>query len=115
MLFTRDWIADYVELGGDASDLAERLTAAGLAIEGIEEADGDVIYDVDVTTNRPDCMNHLGLAREAADYAEVAAETPAPEPVVEAAAETEEAPEAAEAEEAPEAGDEAEEDDEERS
>jgi len=66
MLFSRDWLADYVELPGDVQELARRLTAAGFAVEGIEGKDGDVLLDVEVTTNRPDCMNHFGLAREIA-------------------------------------------------
>jgi phenylalanyl-tRNA synthetase beta chain len=38
----------------------------GAAGKGGAEDAGDVVFDVDVTTNRPDCMNHLGLARELA-------------------------------------------------
>jgi len=41
----------------------ERLTAAGLPLDGIETRDGDTLYDFDIFTNRPDCMNHLGVAR----------------------------------------------------
>ncbi len=68
MLFSRNWIGTFVELPDDDA-LAERLTAAGLAVEGQEPfddgtRDGDVVMDLDVTTNRPDAMNHLGLARE---------------------------------------------------
>ncbi len=47
-------------------EVARRLTAAGLAVESVEAAGDDVLLDVDVTTNRPDCMSHLGLAREIA-------------------------------------------------
>jgi len=47
-------------------EVAERLTACGFNVE-VREPDGDSeIWDVDVTTNRPDAMNHRGLAREAA-------------------------------------------------
>lgn len=66
MLFSRSWLADYVELPADVGDVQRRLTAVGLAVEGLEERGGDTVFDVDVTTNRPDCMNHLGLARELA-------------------------------------------------
>ncbi len=66
MLFSRNWLSDYVELPGDTPELARRLTSIGLAVEGIQEKDGDTVLDVDITTNRPDCMNHLGLARELA-------------------------------------------------
>lgn len=72
MLFSTRWLAEHVDLPQDVQELADRLTAAGHAVEGIEEKggdasfEGDVLLDVEVTTNRPDCMNHLGLAREIA-------------------------------------------------
>ncbi len=66
MLFSRNWLAEYVDLPADPHEIARRLTAAGLNVEGVELKGADVLFDIDVTTNRPDCMNHLGLAREAA-------------------------------------------------
>jgi phenylalanyl-tRNA synthetase beta chain len=66
MLFSLTWLADYVDLPDAPEELARRLTGAGHAVDRIERRDGDVVLDVDVTTNRPDCMNHLGLAREIA-------------------------------------------------
>lgn len=76
MLFSRDWLGQYVELPGSTEELARRLTDAGFAVELIEEvappegseASGrpDESLDVDVTTNRVDAMNHIGLARELA-------------------------------------------------
>ena len=66
MQFSSNWLARYVELPESVDQLADKLTSAGLAIEGIERRDGDVLLDIDVTTNRPDCMNHVGLAREIA-------------------------------------------------
>ncbi|HSS49553.1 MAG TPA: phenylalanine--tRNA ligase subunit beta [Thermoanaerobaculia bacterium] len=69
MEFSCDWLAQYVGLPAHPQELAGRLTAAGLAVEGMSAgaAHGDdTILDVDVTTNRPDCMNHFGLAREIA-------------------------------------------------
>ncbi len=64
MRFSRDWLAEYVELPADNEELARRLTFSGLAVEYVEECDGDLVLDIDVTTNRPDCMNHYGVARE---------------------------------------------------
>src|SRR5436305_8861446 len=66
MLFSRDWLAGYVDLPADAAELARRLTAGGLNVEGVAPKGDDVLLDVEVTTNRPDCMSHFGLAREAA-------------------------------------------------
>ncbi|HUF78522.1 MAG TPA: phenylalanine--tRNA ligase beta subunit-related protein, partial [Thermoanaerobaculia bacterium] len=67
MRFSRDWLGDFVELPDDTEELARRLTAAGLAVDTVEKtADVDSVLDIDVTTNRVDAMNHLGLAREIA-------------------------------------------------
>ncbi|MEA2561839.1 MAG: phenylalanyl-tRNA synthetase beta chain [Acidobacteriota bacterium] len=66
MLFSKSWLSEYVELPSDSEEIQRRLTSVGLAVEGLEERGGDTILDVDVTTNRPDCMNHLGIARELA-------------------------------------------------
>ena len=65
MQFSRNWLADYVDLPPD-EELARRLTFAGLAVEGEEAIEGDLVLDLDITTNRPDAMNHFGLAREVA-------------------------------------------------
>ncbi len=64
MEFSTRWLAEYVDLPEGAKDLQRRLTEAGLNVEGLAVHDGDTVLDVDVTSNRPDCMNHFGLARE---------------------------------------------------
>lgn len=66
MKLSLEWLRDYVELPETPEELGRPLTQAGLAVEGIEEVDGGTVLDIDVTTNRPDCMNHFGLAREIA-------------------------------------------------
>ena len=38
----------------------------GLAIDAVEEQDGDSVLDVEVPSNRPDCLSHIGIAREVA-------------------------------------------------
>ncbi|MEM6794882.1 MAG: phenylalanine--tRNA ligase subunit beta [Acidobacteriota bacterium] len=63
MDFSKNWIGEFVDLP-ETREMADRLTGAGLSVEGIEESGGDVLLEIDVTTNRPDCMNHFGLARE---------------------------------------------------
>lgn len=65
MLFSRDWLSEYVELP-PAPAVALALTEVGLAVEGQESRGADTIFDVDVTTNRTDAMNHFGIARELA-------------------------------------------------
>ena len=55
-------------LGLDPEELGNTLTTVGLAVELIEEFDDDIVFDLDVTSNRSDCLNHLGVAREIAAY-----------------------------------------------
>ena len=52
----------------DDARLAEDLTLRGIAVEGIFDlgAGNGSIYEMDITTNRVDAMNHYGVAREAA-------------------------------------------------
>jgi phenylalanyl-tRNA synthetase beta chain len=93
MEFLLSWLADYVDLGkslrfeADAAGrhrlagltdderqksfhIGEKLTAVGLAVEGYPIAmlgtGQEIKLDIDVTSNRPDCMCHLGVARELA-------------------------------------------------
>jgi phenylalanyl-tRNA synthetase beta chain len=60
------WLKDYVDLDVSVDALIERFTAAGLNHESTSEAAGEVAVEFEVTSNRPDCLSHIGLAREAA-------------------------------------------------
>ena len=66
MIFDSDWLTEYLEGAPDLDTLAERLTDSGCLVELRDQGDGAEKWDVEVTTNRPDAMNHRGLAREAA-------------------------------------------------
>jgi phenylalanyl-tRNA synthetase beta chain len=66
MNFDSEWLLQHLEGAPDADTVAERLTDCGCLVELREQGDGAEIWDVEVTTNRPDAMNHRGLAREAA-------------------------------------------------
>ncbi|HKF47332.1 MAG TPA: phenylalanine--tRNA ligase subunit beta [Terracidiphilus sp.] len=63
------WLRAYLpELPVDDARLAEDLTLRGIAVEGIYDLGGgnDTLFEMDLTTNRVDAMNHYGVAREAA-------------------------------------------------
>jgi phenylalanyl-tRNA synthetase beta chain len=64
MKISYNWLKEYVDIPVDAQALGQRLTQVGLALESCEAVDGDTVLELDVTTNRPDCLNHLGIARE---------------------------------------------------
>jgi phenylalanyl-tRNA synthetase beta chain len=63
------WLRSYLpRLPVDDAQLAEDLTLRGIAVDGIYPlgAGNGSFYEMDVTTNRVDAMNHYGVAREAA-------------------------------------------------
>ena len=66
MKLSPHWIRDYVDLRVDDRQLAHDLTDVGLGVEGIEGAGADTVFEMEIGTNRPDAMNHYGVAREAA-------------------------------------------------
>ncbi len=57
---------DFVDITASPQEVADRLTMAGLEIEGIEIVGADPVFEVNVTPNRPDCLSILGVAREVA-------------------------------------------------
>ncbi|MFP4107001.1 MAG: phenylalanine--tRNA ligase subunit beta [Phycisphaerae bacterium] len=62
-----NWLTDYVDVSTmPVKDLAELCTRIGLNFEGMVETDTDIVLDLEVTSNRPDCLGHLGVAREIA-------------------------------------------------
>jgi phenylalanyl-tRNA synthetase beta chain len=61
-----NWIREYVDLAIDDQRLAQDLTDVGIGVEGIEGTGADTVFETEIGTNRPDAMNHYGVAREAA-------------------------------------------------
>ena len=59
------WLREFVNVPVDDRQLAEDLTSVGIAVESVGEEQGAMIYEMDLTTNRVDAMNHYGVAREA--------------------------------------------------
>ncbi|HKQ73932.1 MAG TPA: phenylalanine--tRNA ligase subunit beta [Blastocatellia bacterium] len=70
MKISYNWIKELVDVDLSPRDLAAKLTMAGLAVDAVEERGPDHsmdnILEFDLTSNRPDCLSHLGVAREAA-------------------------------------------------
>ena len=66
MKVSLDWLSEYVQVDLKAEEIAEVLSDLGLPCEGIERLDGDTVLDVEVTSNRGDCLSHIGIARELA-------------------------------------------------
>ena len=65
MELSYNWLREYVDLPS-LEETSLGLTRAGFTVELVEERGEDFALDMDITTNRSDAMNHLGMAREAA-------------------------------------------------
>ena len=65
MIVSWNWLKDYVALEQPPAEVAERLMMAGLNLESMEPHGDDQSIDLEVTSNRPDCLGHIGVAREA--------------------------------------------------
>src|SRR5579864_6145464 len=59
-----NWLKDFVDVTATPEELASRLALAGTNIGGVENGAHGAVIDAEVTSNRPDCLGHLGIARE---------------------------------------------------
>ncbi len=59
------WLRDFIEIPVDNRRLAQDLTKIGVAVEGMSGEGERMVYETEITPNRPDAMNHYGVAREA--------------------------------------------------
>ena len=66
MKVSLNWLTDYVDVSISAHQLGDLLTNIGLNCDGIDDVGDDIVYTLDVTSNRPDWLGHLGVARELA-------------------------------------------------
>lgn len=73
------WIGDLVDVELPASQLADKLTLIGLELDGLHEAGDDWVLDIETTSNRGDCLSHLGVAREIAVATRKELRVPEPE------------------------------------
>ena len=66
MKISLEWLSQYLTGPITAQAAAEALTHGGLPVEVIETVGEDTVIDVEVTSNRSDCLSHIGVARELA-------------------------------------------------
>ena len=66
MIVSLEWLKEYVALPMSVDDLTERLMFAGLNLESVSPIGEDTGVDLEVPSNRPDCLGHIGIARETA-------------------------------------------------
>ncbi len=68
MKISYNWLRDLIDIGISAETLAEKLTLIGLELDGMHRTEDDFILDIETTSNRGDCLSHLGVAREVSTF-----------------------------------------------
>jgi len=68
MKISLNWLKEFVEVTAEPKKLKGDLKALGLGAETVTALGDDSIFDLEITTNRPDCLSHYGVAREVATF-----------------------------------------------
>jgi len=76
MKISYNWLKEYVNFYLSPQELADKLTNAGLVVADIQSVEDDFCLDVEVTSNRPDCLGIIGIAREVAAVAGASVQFP---------------------------------------
>src|SRR5467141_258442 len=61
-----NWLKDFVDVAATPQELASRLALSGTNIGGVENGAHGAVIEAEVSSNRPDCLGHYGIAREVA-------------------------------------------------
>jgi phenylalanyl-tRNA synthetase beta chain len=73
-----NWLKEFVDAKAPATDIGARLSLSGTAIDSIEESAAGPVLDAEVTSNRPDCLGHYGIAREVSAIYRLPLKSPQP-------------------------------------
>src|SRR4030042_6916994 len=66
MKVTYNWLKDFVQIKLSPKGVAEKLTMAGLEVTSLKQKECDLVLELEITSNRPDCLSVIGIAREVA-------------------------------------------------
>src|ERR1700687_1734472 len=80
-----NWLKDFVDVTAPPQELASRLALSGTNIGGLETGAHGVVIEAEVSSNRPDCLCHLGIAREVGAIYKLPLKSVLPKPVESAA------------------------------
>ena len=76
-----NWLKDFVDVTAVPQELASRLALSGTNIGGVENGPHGAVIEAEVSSNRPDCLGHFGIAREVSAIYKLALKHVASKPV----------------------------------
>src|SRR5437879_7692887 len=80
-----NWLKDFVDVAATPQELASRLALSGTNIAGVENGPHGAVIEAEVSSNRPDCLGHYGIAREVAAIYKLPLKHVSPKPAESAA------------------------------
>jgi phenylalanyl-tRNA synthetase beta chain len=80
MKIVYNWLKDFVDVKAAPTELASRLALSGTNIGGVETGAHGAVIDAEVSSNRPDCLGHYGIAREVGAIYKLPVKFAAPKP-----------------------------------
>src|SRR5215469_6029401 len=80
MKVSYNWLKEFVDVGAPPEEVASRLALSGTNIVSVEKGPHGAVIDAEITSNRPDCLGMLGIAREVAAVYRLPLKTIAPKP-----------------------------------
>jgi len=81
-----DWLKEFVDMTAPVEEVASRLALSGTNVAGIEKGAHGAVIDAEVSSNRPDCLGMLGIAREISAIYRLPLKAVAPRPAESAVA-----------------------------
>src|ERR1700736_5390585 len=81
MKIVYNWLRDFVDVTASPDELASRLALSGTNIGSVEKGAHGAVIDAEVSSNRPDCLGHYGIAREVSAVYKLPLKSVSPKPV----------------------------------
>jgi phenylalanyl-tRNA synthetase beta chain len=91
MKVSYNWLKEFVDIAASPEEVASRLALSGTNIASIETGPHGAVIDAEITSNRPDCLGMLGIARETGAIYRLPLKTSSPKPAESKSAQTSEA------------------------
>jgi phenylalanyl-tRNA synthetase beta chain len=66
MFVSYNWLRELTGTKLSPEEIRDWLTNVGLAVDAVDQRGDDFVLDVEVPSNRGDCLSHFGIARELA-------------------------------------------------
>jgi phenylalanyl-tRNA synthetase beta chain len=75
-----NWLKEFIDVSDAPEELASRLALSGTNVASVENGPQGAVIDAEITSNRPDCLGMLGIARELGAIYRLPLKIPTPRP-----------------------------------